>query len=146
MEHVEEAVDLLDALVEIEQCARNVFSTALNKFDSPGWRTLKLNLAGLHSDNLRKLRSEIYALGGPAVGAGRPGGVRSEWPQLRSALVSSRPESVASACLRAEEKVALAYEQALGHPRLGGTLQPLVAGQLEAVRRAREGIGRMAAR
>lgn len=137
------AVALLASLVEVEQCARNVFSTALSRSDSPGLRTLKLNLAGLHSDHLRNLRSEIYALGGPVrVGiSGKPGG--SGWPQLQVALVSSRPESVASACARAEEKVALAYEQALGNPGLDQALHPLVGGQLQAVRRACEGIGRL---
>lgn len=140
------AVDLLDSLVEVEQCARNVFSTALNRSDSPGLRTLKLNLAGLHSDHLRKLRGEIYALGGPA-GTRRTGGLSgSDWPQLRAALVSSRPESVASACAQAEEKVAQAYEQALGNPGLDQALHSLVGGQLDAVRRAREGIGRLSDR
>jgi hypothetical protein len=65
---------------------------------------------------------------------------------MRTALVSSRIESVASACAQAEEKVVQAYEHALEDPRIDDTLHPFLASQLDAVRRARDGIGQFGVR
>lgn len=104
-------VEIFSALVEEEQHARNAFSSAQSGGDSPGIRTLKMNLAGVHSEHVRRLRERIYALGGPQANLGGSRGRSDDWPTLQAALASRRADAVVRAAAEAERKVAQAYEK-----------------------------------
>ncbi len=134
----EEAVSVMNDLIETCRDGEQGFKTAAERADRPDLKALFSTLATQRATFKHELEVQVQRIGGEPADMGHVAAAAHRgWMAVKSALSTDDDAAILDECERGEDFAKKAYTEALGKS-LPSDLRPLVARQADDVRTAHD--------
>lgn len=134
----EEAVSVMNDLIETCRDGEKGFAAAAERADSPDLKQLFTTLASQRAKFTHELEVEVERFGGKPADMGHVAGAAHRgWMAVKASVTSDDDGAILDECERGEDYAKKAYSEALQKP-LPADVRPMVARQADDVRAAHD--------